>query len=441
MESNDQKSWQTQFCRICGQRLLPGALFCPECGTKIVFMRPLETPCPESETQEGVCHNAIPEKVVQQPGIELISAEEQLPAKKGKRKLWKIIVPILSIAVLAILAILAIFIFLKGFVFSRDINRINGCPELYNVQFGMTPQEVSKQIRIDHEVQSFVESQTGYSERISMKHDETFKVYGYSVSQVLCFFSESQMDTVMFGFEKENATFEDIAALYTRIYGAPTKKNEAYITWSGKNMSIDVIYAETEYRNLSVVVCYDVLKKTQYGQLPFDGPLYDPCNFLQGDAFGRKPTYYTNGLKLDEEYIEEDYQVFKKYTLFPDYSYLGIESGMTAIAFDAGGPEEEINICSYLFVQEKSEAADNIKRIMSSWEQVLGTNKVFEYTSIKKGELGIEEISYTLFFSRMQEQIQGIYSVQWDTGDGTVMINLTMHPEKTYCEGAVAISN
>ena len=447
MENSEMRNEQILFCRICGRKLLSDSAFCDGCGAKVVAIEAPEPPVTD-DVPETV---AIPSSFAVVPTIDDPAAEPQdtevVPADmtseaKPKKKIWKIIAPILAVAILACAAFFIVPKFIPVAVEEQDINSINGCPEFYNIQFGMTAQQASALVEIEHKAITGYENSFGsVDSSLYLQEGTEYDVYGLPTSHVLCYFDGLKLETILFVFPKKDVSLSKVVDLYTKIYGEPTTRNTLSATWSGALTTIDVFDALlTDGEDEEIIVRYRETPNKQFKNLTFDGPEYDPCNFLTTQIFKKKPSYYTSGLVSGDDYTVDKNDYFTKYTLYPRFEYMGIEEGMTAISFDVDASETEISVCSYLFLLEKEKAADQLTYIKSVLEKEYGTYSNCTYTSMKYDELGIVDLTFTEFISRIKSGTQGLYNIQWDMGLNKVTINFTVDPSKTYYEGSVSTS-
>lgn len=450
MENNKKETEHILFCRICGRQLLNDSLFCDGCGAKVILVD-----CPEdpitNDTAEAVTSPSedhiempavAPESLVEALDGDPVPNNPPAVAKPKGRKLWKIIIPILMVAILTCAAFFIVPKLIPVAVEKQDINAINGCPEFYNVQFGMTAQQASALIEIEHRAITGYENSLGsVDSSIFLEEGTKYSLYGISASNVLCYFDGLNLETILIIFSKEDTSLSKVIDLYTKIYGEPTKKVALSAAWAGEKTTIDVFDAQLmDIEDEEIIVRYRETPNKQYKALTFDGPEYDPCNFLKTQIFKKKPSYYTSGLVSGDDYNVEKSDYFTKYTLYPKFEFMGIEEGMTAISFDVDASETEIGVCSYLFLLEKGEAADRIKYIKKVLEKEYGTYSSCTYTSMKYDELGIVDLTFSEFISRIENDTQGLYNIQWDMGANKITISFTVDPRKTYYEGSVSTS-
>lgn len=447
MGNSEKISDQTLFCRICGRKLLGDSMFCDGCGAKVVAIETSEPPVTEDAPEIASIPSdpaVVPmlDDPIAEPQDSVIEPADTAVEAKPKKKIWKIIVPILAVAILACAAFFIIPKLIPVVVEEQDINGINGCPEFYNIQFGMTAQQASALVKIEHKAITGYENSFGsVDSSLYLQEGTEYDVYGLPTSHVLCYFDGLKLETILFVFPKEEVSLSKVVDLYTKIYGEPTTRSTLSATWSGTQTTIDVFDALlTDGDDEEIIVRYRETPNKQFKNLTFDGPEYDPCSFLTTQIFKKKPSYYTSGLVSGDDYTVDKNDYFTKYTLYPRFEYMGIEEGMTAISFDVDASETEISVCSYLFLLEKDEAADQLTYIKNVLEKEYGTYSSCTYTSMKYDELGIVDLTFTEFISRIKSDTQGLYNIQWDMGINKVTINFTVDPSKTYYEGSVSTS-
>lgn len=451
METSDNRSEQTLFCRICGRKLLADSVFCDGCGAKVIAIEPSETAI-ENDAANRIDSPSIIPVPHEETSVELPTEKNDSfnatflsdsPAKKPKqRRIWKIVVPLLVVAILVCAAIIIVPKLIPVTVEKQDINAINGCPEFYNIQFGMTADQASALIEIEHKAITGYESSLGSMDSsLFLQEGTKYSLYGLPTSNVLCYFDGLHLETILIIFQKDDASLSKVVDLYIDIYGEPTTRSTMSATWTGAQTTIDIFDAQlTDVEDEEIIIRYRETPNKQFKNLTFDGPEYDPCNFLTTQIFKKKPSYYTSGLVSGDDYNIDKNDYFTKYTLYPRFEFMGIEEGMTAICFDVDASETEISVCSYLFLLEKDEAADRIKYIKQVLEKEYGTYDSCTYTSMKYDELGIVDLTFSEFISRIENGTQGLYNIQWDMGLNKVTINFTVDPSKTYYEGSVSTS-
>jgi len=451
MENTNRGNEQLLFCRICGRKLLNDSLFCDGCGVKVIKDECLEVPVTNYIAHEVVLPSEAPiepplvaseESTIEMHSIEPVPTDSSVAKKPMRKKIWTIIIAILAVAILACAALFIVPKLIPVAVEKQDINTINGCPEFYNVQFGMTAQQASALIGIEHKAITGYENSFGsFDSAIYLPEGTEYSLYGIPTSNVLGYFDGLKLESVLIIFPKEDASLSKVVDLYTKIYGEPAETDTFSATWSGKLTTIDVFDAQlTDNEKEEIIVRYRMSPNRQYRTLTFDGPEYDPCNFLTTAIFMKNPSYYISGLVAGDDYSIERNDYFTEYTLYPSFQFMGIEKGMTAISFVVNASESEIGVCSYLFLLEKDEAADRIKYIKNVLEKKYGTYSSCTYTSMKYDELGIVDLTFAEFISRIQNDTQGLYNIQWDMGLNKVNINFTVDPGNTYYEGSVSTS-
>ena len=419
----DEKNMETDqrmisFCRKCGNRLHVGAVACEQCGTTILNISP--------ESQEKTPLNN-----------EEIEASKAKP-KTSKRKKFLLIVT--TTFLVAILVLASLFVS-KSMVTPQDINTINGCPEFYNIEFGMSSTEASKNIELKHKIIEGIKENHVFEINDSTKNDgilideeEVFFLYGKETSYVHIGFDIDEIDSVIFEFSPEKYNLNNIISLYKRIYGNPTTLESTYATWSGPKTTIDIFEYTSEYDNEnSIVVRYVITPNSQYTSLSFDGTELDPCGFLSNNnPFDKNPEFFIKGLKEDVDYEKqvfspEGFDGFTKYTLYPSFDYMGIDEGCTAIEFDIGSDKNNIEIASYVFLLSQNNVIDRFKYIYSSLTQKYGTTKDSTYP-------------YDETISKIENAAYGMYRMQWESKGKIITLALNINKDKEYYEGNISYS-
>ena len=423
------------FCQKCGQKLSPeNNLQCSFCGTVVEHPSEVDTPAPKTGREEP-------------------AQQETKPKKKSVKKIVRI--ASLSLVFLAGIGCAALF-FMGPKVILQDINAINGCPEFYNLKFGMTVDQASNWIKMKHKAIKGLESSSYYEvddfmkdSHILIDESEVFSLYGIEAEDVYVAFDEKYVNAVMFAFNKEEVSHKEIVDLYVKIYGPATTQTSSTATWVGTKTTIEVYDYESSSndREKTIVVRYSITDNSQYTTLSFDGPELDPCDFLgKNNAFNKKPSYYINGLKKDNDYSYEKFSAagfanFEKYTLYPKFEYMGIDKGYTAITFDKDGSEDTIGVVSYLFLLDSSNAVDRMSYIEKALTQEYGACISCTYTSTKYSELGILDITFDELKQKVGSNTQGIYHVQWESNGRKITLGLTISVDKSYYDGSVSYTD
>lgn len=477
-----QKNDKIRFCRKCGEKLIENSRFCAKCGTEMVGAKNMseyeqndalrtETEeiamfcrkcgqklSPENNSQCAFCGTVVEyNSEVDTAAPEADKEEPAQPETKPKKKSAKIIVLTASLSLVLVAgSVCAALFFMGPKVIPQDINTINGCPEFYNVEFGMTVGQASKVIEMKHDPIKGMEGSSYFEVDDFMKNShiifdegEVFKLYGIEAASVYVSFDEKYVDAVMFTFDKKEVSYNKIADLYVKIYGSATTETSSTATWVGPKTTIDVYDYEifSDDGEKTIIVRYTITENSQYTTLSFDGPELDPCGFLgKNNAFAKKPSYYTSGLKKDDDYSYEQFSAgsfasFEKYTLYPRFEYMGIEKGYTAITFDKDGSEDTIGLVSYLFLLDQSNAVDRMSYIEKALTQKYGAYSSCTYTSTMYSELGIVDITFNELKQKVGSNTQGIYNVQWESNGRKITLGLTISVDKTYYDGSVAYTD
>lgn len=470
--NNEGKVEGVQFCRKCGGRLLEGGSFCGKCGAQM--------PSNQEEHQEeaaavGPYNNQdIAGTALSSSTVELQNATvgnpsetikeniatdfedvpsypvemEYIPSPEKAKKKWKcIFFSVLGVVVLATVVLAGIHFWPEPIV-PQNINSINGCPEFYDVKFDMNVGTVSSLIKVKHKTITGFESVFGNQDSMIYLEDETkYELYGIPVENVCCGFDILKMETVIITFSKEDASFEEVVELYKKIYGDPTTEKNGFITWEGAKTTIDVYDpAALDDDDDNIVVRYVISPNSRFTMLSFDGEEIDPCGFLDKHyIFDKQPGYFINGLEEDDDYKVKKYSAgeatsFSQYTLYPKFEYMGIEKGYTAIEFNVEDKENNISLVCYRFLLDKDHAADRIDYIKNALVKAYGQYEGCTYTSTKYSDLGIANLSFADFKTKIANGTQGIYAIQWNNNGSRVTLNLTIDPELTYFQGSVAFS-
>ncbi len=431
-ESMIEQEETSFFCRKCGNKLLPDMNVCNKCGTSFLKQDDVDI------LEEDIPFNS-----------EEFEASKLL-LKKRKRKIFlKILISILSVAVLSLIG----FFVSKLIVKPQDINTINGCPEFYELKFGMTADEASRNIKLKHKAVNGIGENPLFEANDFMKNssviidrEEVFYLYGKKAEYVYIGFDQKYLNSVLFTFSKDRYSLSDIVKLYKRIYGEATETNTISSTWADAKTTIDIFEHTFEDGESNIVVRYLITPNSQYKNLSFDGSELDPCGFLDENyVFNKKPVYYINGLREGVDYSKEVYPPeglpeFSKYTLYPRFEYMGIEKGHTAIEFDVGKGKDRIEIASYKFLLSEENAVDRMTYIHSKLSEMYGKEYSSTYTSTYYDKIGVKNVSFSEMKNRIGKDTEGIYHIQWKFKGRNITLNLTISADKKYYEGSVSFT-
>lgn len=230
------------FCRKCGQRLQPNSGQCSACGTIVAC--DCETSSFELKEDNQVCD------------------EGQFQKKKSKRLGKTLLICFVSLILVAGVALGGLY-FWNTRVIKQDINSINGCPEFYNIEFGMTLDEASSLIQLKHKAYKGMEGSSLFPVDEAMKdsqiiidEEEVFYLYGKKTSKVYVGFDGKYLESVIFKFSQDDYKLQDIVSLYEEIYGEPTKTETIYSSWCGPKTTIDVFEYVSDDGEPVIVVRY-----------------------------------------------------------------------------------------------------------------------------------------------------------------------------------------
>lgn len=426
------------YCRKCGNKLIDCELKCKICGTLI------ENDCANEDAQTLNINENI-------DGETAINENIVKKAKNKKKIIWS---SLLGAILLVIIISLGLFFF-KTRIIPLDINSVRGCPEFYNLKWGMSAYDVDEKIELKHTLLPAFPEMNNSTWEISYKNDASiliedekpFRVYGKKTEDVFIYFNGNTLKSVIIVFSKEDYKFDEIVELYTKIYGQPTGTKEKSATWIGGSTIIDVLDYSSDDGDEEVVVMYEIGQNFKYTTLMFDGTELDPCSFLSTNyAFDKEADYYIDGLKEGDDYKKEVFSPkgftgFSQYTLYPAFEYMGIEAGMTAIQFNQDANEESIGLVSYKFLLNEENAVDRMNYIKSKLTEKYGTPNDIGYTSTYYAKMGIKNLTIEEMMQQISENTEGIYHIQWKQGDRNITLGLTISVDKEYYEGSVSFSD
>lgn len=438
MDENHVQTRQVLFCRNCGSRLIDGSIYCSKCGTMVgesVSVRGVTGSAP----QESPPDNTEPTHSTDGLSESLCQADPVHPAKTRRKY---VLLSCLGIILLVAIAF-GILRFIPVKIEPQNINSINGCPEFFDVEFGMTVDQASALIDIAPEnVMEYKAPSEDQDSNIFVSEDANYNLYGLPVQNIFCGFNGPKLNRVIIAFSKTKVKMSDVLSLYEKIYGQPSNAN----SWGGKTTTIEVIDDDdAEGIDQEIIVYYSMSPNSRYPMLSFDGPEIDPCGFL-GDnyIFDQQIGNYIDGLVEDDDYTRSDLSApgfveISQYTLYPLFEYMGISRGETAIELSVEA-DQYINLVSYIFLLDASNVSDRVKFIEKRLVEIYGDYEDCQYTSLHYSDLGMEDISFEEFCKRVETGTQGNYHVQWETADQRITLTLTIRPEEKYYDGSVSFA-
>lgn len=163
-----------------------------------------------------------------------------------------------SLFILIALLIGIVIHLLSAPIKARDLNSINGCPELYGLTFGMTVDQVSDLIKVDH--RAYPANIVYPGSTICLDENAGYEMYGLPVDAALCAFNGDELTVVLLSFLPEDASFTEVSTLYEKIYGPPSYVSSSSYSaiWLGEQTTIDVYERTYSSGEKSIVVAYSM---------------------------------------------------------------------------------------------------------------------------------------------------------------------------------------
>lgn len=425
------------FCKNCNKEISIDSLYCSFCGEKIIAIEnkllanaenEISVECDAIEENE----NTIFEKV----------QNEKSPKKKY------ILFLLLSVFVVIAIVFIGLY-FWSNRIIKQDINVINGCPEVYNLEFGMSVNEVSNLLEFEHtkyfagqDKESWLD--TTDDSMIMASGDIDYDIYGIPIQSVLFDFNRYDFDGVMLFISKDDIEINELVKLYTQIYGQPTVRNDLDCVWEGPNVQIAVFNAKTQGSDDDTLVVYYRALNLNFKEFVFTGPEIDPLQIRYKILYSYYPDIIEElnegkDYKV-EEYNTEGFEGFTKYTLYPDFQYMGMEQGNTVVQFDVGEEDYKVDVASYSFFLTEN-AVDEIRHIKSRLDEEYGMCKKCEYSSTYYEEIGNKNITFKEMLTKIGNNEQGMYFIYWESYSGmSITFSLFKTPEYEYYQGKVSYS-
>lgn len=307
-----------------------------------------------------------------------------------------------------------------------DLNTVNGSPEFYDLTWGMSTEEVDELIKVKH--QTYYGSTDGDSVTDGFIYTEKgFKVYHLQAEKAYCNFGGNTLKSVMLIIPKgENSavTLEDVVSTLTEVYGPTTSAN----TWVGPITTIGVLdEQEFDQTDKNIVIRYTRTENSQFNMLAFEGgtDAYDPFGLIGvNSVFGKSGAEMVDGLLEGQDYTHETGESFEFYTLYPIFDFMSVPAGRTALELrEKEG--EGINGITYQLQMDVDDVDGRkalVSDIIAAISQKYGKGEcVFSehYLPDMKEEMGIvdETMDVTSWQARMDEDVEGLYHMTWETDD------------------------
>ncbi|MBQ8747935.1 MAG: hypothetical protein IJZ08_08745 [Clostridia bacterium] len=234
------------FCRKCGSKLSENNSKCHVCGTVVAYHE-------ENLTDTN--------NTAKETTLEITENRETSP-KKNRTKIA--IISVLSVIFIALISFAGVY-WGKTLSMKQDINTINGCPEFYNIEFGMTATKASQQIELKHTAREGI-NDLGIVEiddywknsEIYIDHKEVFYLFGKKTSFVFIGFDGKNLNRVLFAFSQNDYKLTEIVSLYKKIYGSPTEADTENFSWCGPKTTINIFENGND-----IIVFYSITPNSQ----------------------------------------------------------------------------------------------------------------------------------------------------------------------------------
>ena len=173
---NEQPNPKDIFCHKCGHRLLEDSKYCSNCGTTVEY------------TADNLYVDSLEIQDVEQNTVK---------PQKQRNKKKRLIGIVLGVFILAII-IVSVFCMTKlivkpQIVKPQNIDNIDGCPEFYELKWGMPTNVADQKIELKH---TLLET----SDLIIIDDDEEFNLYGKHSEDVFIGFDNNSLNSVIITF-------------------------------------------------------------------------------------------------------------------------------------------------------------------------------------------------------------------------------------------------
>ena len=293
----------------------------------------------------------------------------------------------------------------------RDLSTIDGCPEYYELTWGMTTAEVTAAIQVENE----------YNEDMSQVISTyPFSLYGEDTKSVYCCIISDNLVKVELNFPIDATTKDDLADLITAIYGAPTAEyawvgEKTTITIESTDMNVSVIYTRTANSQFHMFTAYE------------SASAHDPYSLTAaGSFFGCQASPFIQDLIYELDYNVTDRYLYTIYTFYPEFEYMGMPAGRTSIELYTSAFDSLVNKASYLVEIDEPNAAQTkelISNIVESCSINYGAPEKVLMTIITPDSLDTSFITESELFDAVSTG-EGDYTVIWYTYEYEIMLDI-----------------
>lgn len=325
-----------------------------------------------------------------------------------------------------------------------DLRTEKGASIFYNVQWGMSIEEVKTLVDTD-----FTEDDNS----ILINDYNMVGLYGI-IFNAYCAFDDHGLNTVIFTVSKNNAYYNNIVSHFIDIFGEPNyNENEATI-WQGAYTYIDILNASSDreeivirFKPIESVINNETIQNVILAKLDPFGFLGDPTligsniktiigNMVEGKDYKKEIN------KFELEKFKDD--SFIIYDFYPDFTYMNAEEGCSIIRLYTNYLSDVITSFKYCTLWDYTSIGNLVTSIIGQCgyiKSLYGDHISCNYTSlILSTEVQSEDLTIDELCMRIMSQTQGMYSVQWLNGSHRITIDITIDPRNVYIECSVTFT-
>ena len=425
-QTNDQPDTRL-YCPFCGAKIYSDHKYCGKCGSSLSNDHP-------SDTNNNTLYNDILE-TRSRTNNNSISKSLDAEGKKSIR-LWLIWMPI----ILFVICLLSYGI-LKEIdkqhpilhfhsIKEEDIDTIKGVPDFYNLEWGMSPNEVQTIIPLEAELITETDDNGYETKTIGKGYGKLPKVLGMQTVGFWCIFYQDKLTQVQIAYSLDDYSKDRIIAAYKKRYG---EDNDTQ-SWNGKYTEL---YFKEENGNLYAI--YDGSYITgRYLEA------IDPL--LLTDYIGYNIDDVLDGLTEGTDYKVNKYDTYKKYTVNIGSDYFDLASNSVLLEFDVDPCTNKVNVITYLLFFDNATPSSNhdtIRMIYDFISSYCGVHEGCICFSLNPDNPFFYELSKEEMFKQILAAKEGSYSSRWtdDKYNTTLIYDLQPNEEASIAHVSIGKNN
>lgn len=485
----------SNYCHKCGAKLHAESVFCSICGEKVLAQSaPVVIAAPEndhsfSEGSVSCCSSEHGDRIemdTDAPSTNPLTTETNTASTdsnekqmvKGKsnsdanvhtesmldkastvnapRKRRRLI--ILSI-VIGGLVLISLTIW--GIKISKEnkqfdtLSRLNGCPELYGVEWGMSKSDVLEKLP----------GNNYFKDDNTLSIECPIEASLGDASSADCYFNGDALAGVQFVYDSQELSSEYVVEVYEEALGPSSQIKELHHTWmdspigdSKLDITIPIDYYEWETDTTRITVSNmqnaenTVVRwqRVYNSSFSFDGAAHDPCGFISTMwPYGESTYKYTRNLVEDEDYVVIRGGEYTSYVFFPYFSYLGVPPTNTAIELSSKNGNQSVSMAQYSFAYDTidydtadyQEIASSLKSMYTTLKKAFGECLGWKYALPEQNVDELHDGFSEAVFKKIAADTPGHYYFFWELGtDVNITLGIIINNSTDSITGGVSYS-